>query len=238
MVNDGGEGAEIDGAQGGGVAPSTTGLGGRIKRLSLAGILGSAAAILVVGVVVGLGAGYKIEQNRVKNDVKAAEARASKKAAAQTQGQAPNPNVQLRGKVAATTAKEVTLTVPQQFTTNQATIVFKATLGTPTDITTGAQVVWNAKKGQPTQAEGVIVLPAKARMGWSVVNASANSMTIKSGTKTVTVSTTGATVETVTSAKATDIATGAKLVTQARQTKKTLTALEVIVLPSTSTFVP
>ena len=234
MVDDGGESAGTDGSQEGGAAKATAGLDRRIKRLSLAGILGSAAVILVVGAVVGLGAGYKIEQTRVKNDVKAAEARASKKTAAQTQ----NANVQLRGKVVATTANTVNLTVTTQFLTNQATIMVKATPGTPTDIAAGARVVWRAKKGQPTQADAVIVLPANAKMGWSVVNASANSMTLKGGTTNVTVSTTGATVEKVTSAKPTDLAAGTKLVTQARQTNQTLTAIEVIVLPSTSTFVP
>jgi hypothetical protein len=236
MVDDGGDRAGTDGTGRSGVARSTPGLEERIKRLPLAGIFGSAAVILVVGLLLGLAAGYKIEQTRVKNDVRAANARASKSAATQPQGQPRNASVQFRGKVASASANGFNLTVggaTKQLLTDQATIVVKTTPGTPTDIAAGVRVVWKSKKGQPTQADEVIVLPANAKTGTVVVSATANSMTLKSSPNNVTVSTNGATVEKVTTAKATDIATGAKVVVQARQTN----VLEVIVLSNTSKLV-
>lgn len=235
MVDDGGDSASTDGTGGDVVARSTPGLEERIKRLPLAWILGSAAVILVVGLLLGLAAGYKIEQTRAKNDVRAANLRASKSAATQPQGQPPN--VQFRGKVATASANGFNLTVggaTKQLLTDQATIVVKTTPGTPTDIAAGMRVVWKPKKGQRTQADEVIVLPANAKTGVVVVSATANSMTLKSSLNNRTVSTNGATVEKVTTAKATDIATGVKVVVQARQTS----VLYVIVLSNTSKLVP
>lgn len=240
MVDHGGESAGTDGTAEGGVAKATPALEGRIKRLPLAGILGSAAVILVVGLLVGLGVGYKIEQTRVKNDVKTVNAQASKNAAAPAQSQAQSASVQLRGKVTTAAANAVNLTfgTTSPLLTNQATIVVKATPGTSTDIAVGARVVWVVKKGRPTQVDAVIVLPANAKVGAPVLSATANSMTLKRSPKNVTFSTNGATVEKVTAAEAADIASGAKVVVQALRTNQALVAVEVIVLPNTNKFVP
>ena len=239
MVDESGDSTSPDQAGEEGVAKSTRGLGERIKRLSLAGILGSAAVILVVGLVVGLGAGYKIEQTRVKNDVKAAEARANKNATTRAQSRAQSVSVQRWGKVTASAANAVNLTfgASTPLLTNPATIVVKATPGTPADIVAGARVVWQLKKGEPTQANAVIVLPTDAKLGTPVVSATANSMTLKRSTGNVTFSTKGATVEKVATASTTDIASGAKVIVQARQTNQALDAVEVVVLPNTTKFV-
>jgi hypothetical protein len=237
MVDDGGDSAGTDGTGSDGVATPTPGLEERIKRLPLNGILGSAAAVLVVGLVVGLGAGYKIEQSRVKHDVSKANARASE-SAAQPQAQGPSSIVQFRGKVATAAANTVNVTVlgaTKALVTNKATIVVKASPGAPTDIVAGVRVLWQAKKGQPTQADAVLVLPASAKLGTPVLSATATSMTFKRGAKNVTVTTNGATVEKVTPATVTDIAAGAKVVAQVRQTN---TVVELIVLPDNSTFAP
>ncbi len=239
MVDDGGDSAGTDGAGGDGVAKSAPGLAERIKRLPLSGILGSVTVILGVGILVGLGAGYKIEQTRVKNDVKAVNARASQSAAVPAQARAQTASVQFRGKVTANAAHPVNLTFTSTspLVANQATIVVKAMPGTLADIVAGARVVWILKKGQSTQVDAVIVLPANAKMGTQVVSATANSMTLKRERKDVTFSTNGATVETVATASTTDIASGAKVDVQARQTNQALDAVEVIVLPNTTKFV-
>ena len=82
------------------------------------------------------------------------------------------------------------------------------------------------------------MLPANAKVGTPVVSATANSMTLKRSSGNVTISTNGATVQKVATANTTDLATGAKVVVQARQTNQALDAVEVIVLPNTTKFVP
>jgi hypothetical protein len=206
------------------------------------GALGvSAAVILVVGLVVGLAAGYKIEQQRTKDDLKKAEA-ASKGSSSGTKGSAGATNVRLVGKVGVTAPDSVTLTVDgtktMKFLTTPTTIVVKASPGTASDITKDSRVVWKPKSGQLTQAEEVIVLPASAKLGSPVVSATPTSMTFKSNGKDVTVSIEGATVLKVSTAKKDDITTGGKVVAQTRRTNpSTLSATEVIVLPSSSKFV-
>ena len=218
---------------------SKPGLGERIKHMSSGALIGSAVGILVVGLIVGLGAGYKIEQNRTKNDVKNAKAEASKKPAAGG-STAANASVRYVGKVGATTPNEITLagsSTGHKFLTSSGTVVVKATSGSPSDITTGARIVWKPVKGQSTQADEVIVLPADAKMGTSVISATPTTMEIKGTSGNVTVDTSKATVEKVTTAKLTDVAVGDKVVAQAQRVASTVTATEIIVLPSTSKFV-
>lgn len=216
-------------------AQPAKGLGARIKRMSPAALLLSGAVVLVVGLVVGLAAGYKIEQQRTKNDVKNAKAQAVAQSGSNQAG-APATS-RLTGKVG-TAAPGLTMTVGgKPVVTSATTVVVKASAGSPSDIKAGDRVVSKPKQGQTTQAEEIIVLPANSKLGSPVVSATANSMTITSGGKNVTVNTTGATVLTVTAAKTTEITPGAKVITQVRRTNgSTLTATEVILLPATSKF--
>src|SRR5205807_34318 len=95
-------------AQGARVAESN--FGDVIKRQSLPTLLGAIALVLVVGLGAGFGIGYKVEQSRTKSDLKkareAAAAKAAKKPAA-----AATAAVRLIGKVDATTANNVSITV-------------------------------------------------------------------------------------------------------------------------------
>jgi hypothetical protein len=223
------------------VADSTSGLAGRIKSMSLGALIASGALILIVGLVVGLAGGYKIEQQRTKDDIKSAKAAA--KAQPKSGGAAATgAAVRLAGKVGVTAPDSVTITVDgaktMKFATSPKTIIVKASPGTASDITKGSRVVWKPVAGQVAQAEEVVVLPANAKMGSLVVSATPDSMTFKNNAKDVTVSIQGATVLKVATAKATDITTGGKLVAQARRaSNSSLSATEVIVLPSSSKFV-
>jgi hypothetical protein len=126
----------------------------------------------------------------------------------------------------------------RRFVMDGTTVVVKATPAKPSDITSGSRIVWKAKSGQQTVADEVIVLTSDAKLGTDVVSATPTSMTIKENGKNVTVDTSGATVEKAEAAKATDIATGDKVLAQTRRTNaSTLSAIEVIVLPSSSKFV-
>src|SRR5690349_7576269 len=176
--------------------------------MSVGALAVSAAVILVVGLVVGLAAGYKIEQQRVKNDNKKAES-TSKGSGNGANGSTSPTNVRLIGKVGVTDPNSVTLTVEgaktMRFLTTPTTIFVKASPGTASDITQGSRVVWKAKAGSLAEAEEVVVLPADAKLGSAVVSATPTSMTIKNNGKEVTVSTQGATVLKVTTAKRDDI---------------------------------
>jgi len=228
----------VSDAPSGGGTKSKRGMVEQIKGMSAGTPIGSAVGILVVGLVVGLGAGYKIEQTRTKNAVKNAKAaKAAKNTPAQ--GTAATANVRIVGKVGVATPTEITLggNAPRKFLTNATTIVVKASPGTPADIAAGGKVVWKPKAGQPTQADEVIVLPADAKIGVPVVSATPTSMELKSENGNITVNTSSATVEKVSAAKLTDVSVGAKIVAQARRAGSTITAMEIIVLPSSSRFV-
>jgi len=211
----------------------------RDRTMSVGRLVASGAVILVIGLVVGLAAGYKIEQQRTKDDIASAKAAAKAAPAGAAEGA---KSVRLVGKVGVTAPDSVTITVDgtktMRFVTTPTTVVVKAASGTAGDITSGSRVVWKPKEGQLTEAEEVIVLPADAKMGSLVVSATPDSMTFKSNGKDVTVSTKGATISKVSTAKTTDIATGGKVVAQTRRTDPTtLSAVEVIVLPKSSKFV-
>src|SRR5205814_5808589 len=147
-------------AQGGRVAESN--FGDVIKRQSLPTLLGAIALVLVVGLGAGFGIGYKVEQSRTKSDLKkareAAAAKAAKKPAA-----AATAAVRLIGKVDATTANNVSITVgktSRKVAIRPATTYVKAVAGSASDVTKGSRVIFKGKQGSLTVAEEVIVLPA------------------------------------------------------------------------------
>jgi hypothetical protein len=224
----------------GGATKSKPSLDERIKRMSLGGLIASAVVILIIGLVIGLGAGYKIEQNRTKNDVNRLKKQGSATSNASSPGASAATSVRLAGTIGSATNSTVALTGgsgPQTFLTNAKTIVVKASPGTASDIAAGHHVVWRAKPGQLTQAQEVIVLPADAKIGSVVTNATPTSMEIMGQSGNVTVSTAGATIDQVATATLADVTAGAKIVAQARHAGSTDTATEIIVLPSSSKFV-
>ncbi|HYL51121.1 MAG TPA: hypothetical protein VEZ15_04065 [Acidimicrobiia bacterium] len=213
-----------------------------IKRQSLPTLLGAIALVLVVGLGAGFGIGYKVEQSRTKSDVKKAEQKAAAKTAT---GSAKTPavgtSVRVIGKVDATAAKNVTVTVngktSRKLGLQTGTLFVKAVPGSAADVTKGSRVVWKPKGGSFTSAEEIIVLPANARLGSLLTDVAAGSMTYKSNGKELKVTTTGATIEKIQPATKTDLATGSMIIAEGRQTKTGLAITEIIVLPAGSKFV-
>jgi hypothetical protein len=226
------------------------GLGERVKNLSVGALVGWAVAILVVGLVVGLGAGYLIEKARVQNDIKNLKKKiATTKAANTPTTERPTTPAQVgkaavSGTVVTTAPGSVTMTVAgigpdagtaRQFATTARTVVVKAVPGTASDIVAGSRVEFHAA-GSLSDAQEVIVLPANAKVGLSVTSATPTSMTLDSNGKPITVNTKGATIDTVTTAPPSDITTGSKILVQPGGGNPP-TATEVIVLPNTTKFV-
>lgn len=227
---------------------SAGGLAHRIRGMSSGALFGSAALILVVGLLVGLAAGYKIEQGRVKNDVKNVKKEAATKSSTTTvttgSGSTSGSTsriLRVTGTVDTTAPDLVTVTAAggskRKVATDSATIVVKTSPGTASDITKGSKVVVQAKPGSLTDAAEVVVLPSKAKLGTSVVSVTPTSMTIRSNGKDLAINIQGATIETVANVQASDIAVGDKVIAQARETKPNVTATEIIILPSSSAFV-
>ena len=211
-----------------------------IKRQSLPTLLGAIALVLVVGLGAGFGIGYKVEQSRTKSDLKkareAAAAKAAKKPAA-----AATAAVRLIGKVDATTANNVSITVgktSRKVAIRPATTYVKAVAGSASDVTKGSRVIFKGKQGSLTVAEEVIVLPAQAKLGVLLTDVASGSMTLKNAKgKDAKVTITGATIEKVQNATKTDVATGSTIIAETRQTNGVTTATEIIVLPAGSKFV-
>jgi hypothetical protein len=191
-----------------------------------------AAAGIVLGGIVGLGAGWKIEQNRTKDDVKRLKAGGA--AAASGTGALG----QRVGKVSAVT--EGTLTVVTKKAGSQAvhtttlTTVEKATKGTPADIVVGRRVLLTLN------GNDVIVLPAGSKLGRLVSNVTTDSFTVTkpSGARGAQIKTSNVkVVDTLSPAKLTDIKSGTLVLAGGRASdKSSFNATEVIVLPAGSAF--
>ncbi len=217
-----------------------SGLHERVENLSAGALVGWAVAMLVVGLVVGLGAGYKIEQTRTKNDVKNAK---KKTAAAKPASTSKTAGAAVVGSVTATAPGSVTISLAgggtdagttREFATSSDTTVVKATPGTASDITRGARVQY--KGSGSSGAQEIIVLPADAKLGLSVTSVTPTSMTLRSNNgKDQTVNTQGATVDTVTTAPTSGLKVGDKILVQPSATNPS-TAAEIIMLPNTSKF--
>ena len=191
-----------------------------------------AAGGIVLGGVVGLGAGWKIEQNRTKNDVKRLQA--SGKTAANGTG----PLGQRTGKVSSVT--EGTLTVVTKKKGNQAvktttlTTVGQAGKGAPADITVGRRLLLTA------DGHDVIVLPQGSKLGRLVTSVTTSSFAVAKpdGSRGVSIKTANVkVVDTVTPAKLTDVKTGSEVIAGGRAAGgNAFNASEVILLPDGSAF--
>jgi phage gp45-like len=210
-----------------------------IKRQSPTTLLGAAALVLVVGLAAGFGIGYKVEQSRTRADVKKTEKNAAAKVA-KSKTAAVGTTVRVIGKVDATAAKTVSVTVKDKTSRKLAlqagTLFVKAVPGSAADITKGSRVIVRAKSGSLTLAEEIIVLPANARLGSLLTDVASGSMTYKAKGKDIKIVSTGATIEKVENATKTDVANGSTILAQTRQTKGGLTATEIIVLPAGTKF--
>ena len=190
-----------------------------------------AAAGIVLGGIVGLGAGWKIEQNRTKDDVKRLKAGGAAAAGTGALGQRV-------GKVSAVTDGTLTLVTKKSGTqaihTTTLTTVEKTAKGTPADITVGRRVLLTLN------GNDVIVLPAGSKLGRLVSNVTTDSFSVAkpSGGRGAQIKTSNVkVVSTVAPGKLTDVKSGTLVLAGGRAPdKSSFNATEVIVLPSGSAF--
>ncbi len=196
-----------------------------------------AAVALVIGALLGLGLGYKIEKSRTQSDVKRLQ-KEIKKLGGGGQKKKGGAVGQRIGKVTANVNGTLTVTTAktgsQVVQTTSATKVEHATNGKVQDVTVGRRVLVT-----PGGAE-VLVLPATSPLGRVVQKTSSTSFTIAAGNgapagvvKTATVRR----VEVASPEALSAIKPGARVLAGGRaSTKAVFDAVEIIELPTDSAF--
>ena len=193
----------------------------------------------VVGLVVGLGAGYKIEQSRTRSDVNRLKAQIHNTAATGTKPIASHSGLldERVGKASVVKAGSVTVVTRKgrsfQVQTTGAKFE-RAVSGRKTDIAVGHRVLVSGS------GSDVLVLPPTSLLGRLVTHVAGNSFSVKkagaSGVTTILLSKVKS-IDTVSGAKSTDLETGGDLLASGRGSSKTaFSAVEVILLPSGSAF--
>lgn len=134
------------------------------RGVSRATLVGGVVAALAVGLIVGGAIGWKVEQHRVKDDVKNAKAEARSQVA---------QNVRPFGVVTAVDGNSVTIRLQtggdrgsRTFRLTRDTTVDRGIAGRPSSIVEGATVLVRPENGgaQPVAAE-IVVLPPSTTFG-------------------------------------------------------------------------
>lgn len=195
-----------------------------------------AAVGIVVGGLIGLGVGFKIEQSRTKSDV--AKLQKQLKAKATSAGVNTGPLGQRIGKVTATKPGSLTVATKrrgaQTLNTTAATVFETTARGTIADVHSGRRVL------VAVGGTEIIVLSVESKLGRVVTGVGSDSIRIAKGNghpagviKTADVHL----VSTVKAAKAADVSNGDSIFAGGRaRTEKTFAAIEIILLPSGSGF--
>jgi hypothetical protein len=195
-----------------------------------------AAVGIVVGGLIGLGVGYKIEQSRTKSDVatlqKQLRAKAApKKGAAGALGQRVGKvSTAKPGSISVTTKKRGA----QTLTTTSKTVYWTAEKGTIADVHTGLRLLVTVG------GKEIIVLPAASKLGRVITRVGSDKIEIAAGNGSPPGGVKTADVHVVSKAKAakeSDVKSGDSVLATGRAAKdKTFAAVEVIVLPAGSGF--
>jgi hypothetical protein len=193
-----------------------------------------AAVGIVVGGLIGLGVGFKIEQSRTKSDVEKLQKELRAKAA--PKDGASSALGQRVGKVSATNPIVVTTKKrgAQTLTTTSTTKFWTAEKGTIADVHSGLRLLVTVG------GKEIIVLPADSKLGRVITGVGSDNIKIAAGNgapaggfKTAEVHV----VSTVKPAKESDVKTGDSVLATGHATNdKTFAAVEVIVLPADSGF--
>jgi hypothetical protein len=199
-----------------------------------------AAVGIVVGGVAGLGAGFKIEQNRTRSDVKKLRAQlANHSGSGATTPTGSAALGQRIGKVTKSAGGTITITTKRQgaqdLLTTATTQFEKAAKGSTTDIVVGRRVLVTVS------GANVIVLPTTSQLGRPVTSVGSDSFAIgkTNNAKAGAVSMTNIKeVDTISAAKAADVTVGAEVLAGGRTAtaKGSFNASEVILLPAGSGF--
>ena len=195
-----------------------------------------AAVGLVVGGLIGLGVGFKIEQSRTKSDVTKLQKQLKAKTA--TKATSTGALGQRVGKVTATTPGSITVTTKQRgaqtIVTTATTVFEKAAPGTIADVHTGLRVLVTVG------AKEMIVLPATSKLGRVVTKVGSDLIKIAKANGLPAGSFKTADVHLVSIVKpatAADVSTGDSILVGGRATNPTtFEAVAIIVLPASSGF--
>jgi hypothetical protein len=197
-----------------------------------------AALGLVIGGVIGLAGGYKIEQSRTKSDVKRLqdEIRSAVEKGADI---GTGPIGQRVGKVKGVKGTTITLSSNKQGTqtvNTSATTKFESTAkGSASDITVGSRVL------AALNGANIIVLPGTSRLGRLVTNVGSETFSIArpTGGRPLTIKLAKVKdVSTTTPAAISDVKVDSEVLAGGRSAgKDVFGALEVIVLPANNPFV-
>ena len=208
-----------------------------VEKRPMQAVLAAAVVALLVGGVLGLGVGYKVEHDRVAKDVsrlrkELGTTTKKTKAKSGSKGrEAGQVTVAAAGSLTLRTSKGATLTV----NTSATTAFSKVTKGTASDIAVGRHVLVVAPGVE------VLVLPAGSTFGRAVTSSSADSFSLAAGNGLVAakVKVTSATVvDTLTTTTSSSVkATDQVMALGNPVASGPLTATDVIVLPSTSAFI-
>jgi hypothetical protein len=195
-----------------------------------------AAVGIIVGGLVGFGAGFKVEQSRTKDEVKKLQRQAAK-AKAPT-GALAGPLGQRIGEVTAISGASITVTAKkrgaQTLVTTVATRFETTERGTIADVHSGDRILVTAGGAE------IIVLPADFKIGRKVTSIDSSSIKIAKGNgfPAGTLKTTDVhRVDTAKAAKLADVSTGDSVLAGGRaRDNKVFNTIEVIVLPDGSGF--
>jgi len=204
-----------------------------VRSKPMLAMVAVAAVGLVIGGVIGLGVGYKVEQGRTRDDVKRLQQQIKDSGAA-------NPNAKVVQRVGSITGVSgTTLTVktklqgPQSVQTTATTPFEKTVAGTAADVAVGKKVL------VATGGHEVIILPTTSEIGRPVSSVASDGFSVsnKKG-KTVKVKTANVTkVYTLTPGKSTDAKVGTDVIVAGRGAGNNgFAAAEVIILPAGSAF--
>lgn len=198
-----------------------------------------AALGLVVGGVIGLAGGYKIEQSRTKSDVQRLQNQIKAAIVAGANIPGTGALAQRDGKV--TSVKGTTITVStnkqgsEQINTSSATSFENTAKGSASDITVGSHLL------VALNGADIIVLPKGSRLGRLVTNVGSTNFAIArpKGGRPLTIKLDKVkNVSTTTPAGMSDVKVDTEVVAGGRSAGKgTFGAVEVIVLPANSPFV-
>ena len=195
-----------------------------------------AALGLVVGGVIGLAAGYKIEKSRTQSDVKRLQNEVKQGVAS---GTGTGPLGQRVGKVTAISGTTITTSTnknnDQQINTSSTTSFENTATGTTKDITVGSRLL------VALNGANIIVLPKTSHLGRLVTNVGADTFSIArpKGGRPLTIKLSKVKdVSTTTSGAFSDVKKGSEILAGGRSAgKDAFGAVEVIVLPANNPFV-
>jgi hypothetical protein len=187
---------------------------------------------VVVGGLIGLGVGYKIEKSRTQDDVKRLQQQIKSKGSSNPNGPIGQRVGEVSGSSAGSLSLKTKLQGAQQITTTATTPYEKTAAAKASDIAVGRRVL------VATGGREVIVLPAASKLGRVVANVGKDTFAItnKDGRQVKVKLANVQKVYTLTPAKATDAKVGADVLVGGRSAGNGFAATEIIVLPVNSTF--